>query len=355
MITKKNKIYIIAEIGVNHNGKMSLAKRLIKYAKYCGADFVKFQNWKAENLVTNDAKMANYQIRNIKKRFKQIDLLRPLELREKDYFILNEYARKMNIKFISSPFDEESYQFLANKIKCKIIKIPSGEINNFLMLKNVNLNQQKVFISTGMANMNEIANCLNFIAKCQVYKIGKNKIEIKKKTKLNFLKKKITLMHCVTDYPVSDYFANLSAIKTMKKIFKLPVGYSDHTKGNIAPVIAAAFGARLIEKHLTHNQNSKGPDHKASLNPSEFKIMVQNIRTFEKMVGNGIKSPQICEKDNMKIARKSIVAKQEIKKGETFTLKNITVKRPAGGKDPSQFFKFLGKRAKKNYTKDQKI
>ena len=162
MITRKNRIYIIAEIGVNHNGKMSLAKRLIKYAKYCGADFVKFQNWKAENLVTNDAKMAKYQIRNIKKRFKQIDLLRPLELREKDYFILKEYARKINIKFISSPFDEESYQFLANKIKCKIIKIPSGEINNFLMLKNVNLNQQKVFISTGMANMNEIANCLNF-------------------------------------------------------------------------------------------------------------------------------------------------------------------------------------------------
>lgn len=355
MITKNNKINIIAEIGVNHNGKMSLAKKLIKQAKYCGADFVKFQNWKAESLVTESAEMAYYQIKNIKKKFKQIDLLKPLELKDKDYFILNNYAKKNNINFISSPFDEESYQFLANKINSKIIKIPSGEINNFLMLNNVNLNRHKIFISTGMANLAEIANCINFIAKCKVYKIKKNKIMIQKKTKLNFLKKKIILMHCVTDYPVLDNFANLCAIKTMKEIFKLPIGYSDHTKGIIAPIIAASFGARLIEKHLTYDQNSKGPDHKASLNPTQFKIMVQNIRTFEKMEGNGIKSPQICEKSNMKIARKSIVAKQKIKRGETFTLKNITVKRPAGGKDPSQFFKFLGKKAKKNYIKDQKI
>ena len=162
-------------------------------------------------------------------------------------------------------------------------------------------------------------------------------------------------MHCVTDYPVQDNFANLNAIKTIKDTFKLPVGYSDHTSGVIAPVIAASFGAILIEKHLTINQNFKGPDHKASLNPSQFKIMVNNVRSFENMRGNGIKLPQICEKKNMKVARKSIVAKEKIKRGENFTFKNITVKRPAGGKDPSQYFQLLGKVAKKNYGKDQKI
>jgi len=355
MITKNKKINIIAEIGVNHNGKINLAKKLIRHAKYSGADFVKFQNWKAASLVTQNAKMATYQIKNTKKKIKQIDLLKPLELKEQDYFLLKDFANQTNIRFISSPFDELSYKFLANKMKCKIIKIPSGEINNFLMLDNVNLSRHKLFISTGMASMSEIVNCLNFIAKTKVYKINKDKIKILNKKKLNFLKKKIILMHCVTDYPVSENFANLSAIKTMKEAFQLPIGYSDHTKGNIAAIIAVSFGAVLIEKHLTYNKNLNGPDHKASLNPAEFKIMVQNIRTFEKMVGNGIKSPQICEKGNMNIARKSIVAKQKIEIGETFTMKNITVKRPAGGKDPSKFFKFLGKKAQKNYIKDQKI
>ena len=355
MIKNLQKIKIIAEIGVNHNGSIPLAKKLIKIAKHSGADFVKFQNWKAERLVTSNAEMANYQKINTKKKFKQIQLLKPLELKDKDYFNLIKYCKKNSIQFLSSPFDEVSYKFLTNKLKCKIIKIPSGEINNFLLLREINLNKHKIFLSTGMSTISEIANCINFIAKSNIYCIYKNKVKIKSKSKLNFLKKKIIIMHCVTDYPVQDNYANLKAIKTIKDAFKLPVGYSDHTDGVIAPVIAASFGAELIEKHLTINQTLKGPDHKASLNPTQFKLMVNNLRTFEKMLGNGIKSPQICEKKNMIVARKSIVAKKIIKRGETFTFKNITVKRPSGGKDPSQFFQFLGKTAKKNYSKDEKI
>lgn len=350
-----DKVEIIAEIGVNHNGSIPLAKKLVKIAKHSGADFVKFQNWKAESLVTKDAEMASYQKMNTKKRFKQIKLLKPLELKDKDYFTLFRYCNKNKIKFLSSPFDELSYEFLSNKLKCKIIKIPSGEINNFLMLNKVNLKKQKVFISTGMSTISEIAKCINFIAKSKIYTIKKNNVKIRLKSKLNFLKKKIIIMHCVTDYPVQDNFANLRAIKTIKDTFKLPVGYSDHTIGVIAPVIAVSLGAKLIEKHLTLNQNLIGPDHRASLNPAQFKLMVNNIRTFEKMMGDGIKSPQICEKKNMKVARKSIVAKKNIKIGESFTFKNITVKRPSGGKDPSQYFELIGKIAKKNYSKDQKI
>ena len=355
MTTKNKKINIIAEIGVNHNGNVNLAKKLIKQAKLCGADFVKFQNWKAESLVTKNAQMAQYQKKNTKKKFKQIDLLRPLELKEKDYFELHRFTKKMKIEFLSSPFDEESCQFLSEQLKCKMIKIPSGEINNFLMLSKINLKKQKIFISTGMANLSEIAKCINFVAKSKIYSIKKKKIKITKKSQLNFLKNKIILMHCVTDYPVPDKYANLKAVKTIKDTFQLPVGYSDHTNGIIAPIIAASFGAELIEKHLTYDQNLKGPDHKASLNPYQFKLMIKNLRSFEQMIGNGIKSPQICEIKNMKVARKSIVAKKRIKKGEYFTLKNITVKRPSGGKDPSKYFELLGKVARKNYITDQKI
>ena len=190
MTKNLDKIQIIAEIGVNHNGSLSLAKKLIKIAKYSGADFVKFQNWKAECLVTNDAEMANYQKINTNKKFKQIELLKPLELKNKDYFNLIKCSRKNNIQFLSSPFDEESYRFLTKKLRCKIIKIPSGEINNFLMLNEINLKKQKVFISTGMSTISEIARCINFIAKSEIYIIKKNDIKIKSKSKLNFLKKK---------------------------------------------------------------------------------------------------------------------------------------------------------------------
>lgn len=355
MITNKIKINIIAEIGVNHNGNINLAKKLIKSAKKCGADFVKFQNWKAEDLVTEKAEMANYQIKNTKKNIKQLDLLKPLELSKKNYYEIENFAKKNKIKFLSSPFDEKSFEFLANKINSKIIKIPSGEINNYLMLSKVRLNKHKILLSTGMSTLKEITNTLNFIAKRKIYHFKNGKVRINNKKKIKYLRKKICVLHCVTDYPVNEKFANLKAIKTLSNSFQLPVGYSDHTLGTCAPLIAASLGSVFIEKHITLDKSFTGPDHKASLIPSEFKKMVQMIRSFEKMFGNGIKKPQKCEIRNIKVAKKSIVAKKKIKKGELFTINNITVKRPAGGKNPSHFFKILGKTAKKNYMKDQKI
>ncbi|WP_415272001.1 N-acetylneuraminate synthase family protein [Candidatus Pelagibacter sp. Uisw_121] len=246
-----------------------------------------------------------------KKKQRQIDLLKPLELKKNDYFILKTFANKNKINFLSSPFDEENYLFLTKNLKCKEIKIPSGEINNFLMLSNINLKKEYIFISTGMSNLEEIAHTLNFIAKKKVFKVKKSRIIINDKKKLLFLKKRLCLLHCVTDYPVDDKFANLNAIKTLEKEFQLNVGYSDHTAGILAPIIAASLGAKVIEKHITLNKKLKGPDHKASLNPIEFKKMVKQIRKLETMMGNGKKVLQKCEIKNMLIARKSIVAKKK--------------------------------------------
>ncbi len=355
MIKQHNKVIVIAEVGVNHNGKIKIAKKMIKIAKNCGADYVKFQNWKANNLVTENAKMAPYQIKNTKKKQRQIDLLKPLELKKNDYFILKTFANKNKINFLSSPFDEENYLFLTKNLKCKEIKIPSGEINNFLMLSNINLKKEYIFISTGMSNLEEIAHTLNFIAKKKVFKVKKSRIIINDKKKLLFLKKRLCLLHCVTDYPVDDKFANLNAIKTLEKEFQLNVGYSDHTAGILAPIIAASLGAKVIEKHITLNKKLKGPDHKASLNPIEFKKMVKQIRKLETMMGNGKKVLQKCEIKNILIARKSIVAKKNIKQGQLFSNLNLGIKRPAGGINPSKYFNLIGKKSKKNYKIDQKI
>jgi len=354
-ISKKKKVIVIAEIGVNHDGNFKKAKKLILAAKKCGADFVKFQNFQASKLSTTFAKMAKYQIKNTKQKVSQFEMLKKLELKKNDYPKLKKFAKKNEISFLSSPFDEENLEYLTKNLKCKIIKIPSGEINNYLMLNKVNLNKHQIILSTGMSTNLEIAAAINIICKKKIYLISKNKIKIKNQKLLNQIKKKIFLLHCVTDYPVENKFANISAIKNMQKIFKLDIGYSDHTKGILAPVIASSYGAKIIEKHLTLNVNDKGPDHRASLSPREFKEMVLNIRTFENMRGNGIKKVEYCEKKNISVARKSIVSKTQIKKDEFFTLKNITVKRPGNGISASKFFDFIGKKSRKNYEQDQLI
>ncbi len=354
-ISKKKKIIIIAEIGVNHDGNFKKAKKLILAAKKCGADFVKFQNFQASKLSTTFAKMAKYQIKNTKQKVSQFKMLKKLELKKNDYPKLKKFAKKNKIFFLSSPFDEGNLEYLTKNLKCKIIKIPSGEINNYLMLNKVNLNKHQIILSTGMSTNLEIAGAINIISKKKIYLISKNEIKIKNQKLLNQIKKKIFLLHCVTDYPVENKFANISAIKNMQKIFKLDIGYSDHTKGILAPVIASSYGAKIIEKHLTLNVNDKGPDHRASLSPREFKEMVLNIRTFENMRGNGIKKVEYCEKKNISVARKSIVSKTQIKKNEFFTLKNITVKRPGNGISASKFFDFIGKKSRKNYEQDQLI
>lgn len=351
----KNKIFIIAEIGVNHNGNLSLAKKLILAAKKSGADAVKFQNFTAEKLVTKDAKKAPYQAKNTKNNKSQLDMLKKLELKKDYYYELLKFCKSKKIKFLSSVFDDGSIVFLKNVLKINTIKIPSGEITNPLILDRLNLKHYYVILSTGMSNIKEIVNAINIISKKVIYKIVNKKIIINNKKEFNIIKKKLIVMHCVTDYPVEDHYANLQCINTLQNDLKIEIGYSDHTKGIIAPLIAVSKGAKVIEKHFTLNKNMNGPDHLASLNPQEFKKMVENIRTFETMNGAGIKKMFNCERINRRIARKSLIANSVIKKGERFTHKNITTKRPGNGVCSSKIKKYINTISKKNYQPDDFI
>ena len=352
---KKNKIYIIAEIGVNHNGKIALAKKLIKAAKKSGADAVKFQNFTADNLTTRNAKKAPYQIKNTKNNKSQYLMLKDLELKRDHYFILKKFCKKIKIDFISSVFDSESIDFLSKKLKINKIKIPSGELTNPLILNKLSIKNYKILLSTGMGNMKEIIDAINIISKSNIYKYDKNKVKILNHKKLNKIRNKLVVLHCVTDYPVEDKYANLKCIENLSKNLQINIGYSDHTKGTIAPVIAASKGARIIEKHFTLSKKMKGPDHIASLEPQEFSEMVKNLRTFELMYGNGEKKVEKCELKNINIARKSIVAKYLIKKNEKFTYQNLTAKRPGNGMSPMMIKKLINKKSKKTFFPDQQI
>ena len=351
IIEKNNKPYIIAEAGVNHNGSIKIAKKLITKAKQAGADAVKFQIFKASQLATEKSKKANYQIKNTGKKDTQFKMLKELELDQKNYFILKKFAKKNKIDFLTSVFDSSDYNFLKNELKDKIVKIPSGEINNIKLLKELDYNNFFIIISTGMATLKEIVECLNIIAKKKIFKIVKNKIKVIDYKTQKKMSKKICVMHCVTDYPVLNKYANMNAIDTIAKL-GLINGYSDHTIGAHSSIIAVSKGAQIIEKHFTLNKDMKGPDHRASMNPKEFNEYTKILKKTFIMMGSGKKVPQKCEIKNMKIARKSIVASKTILKGETFTRDNITVKRPAGGLSPILFFKVLGKKSKKKLITD---
>ena len=250
-----------------------------------------------------------------------------------------------------------NFEFLLNEqlVKINKIKIPSGEITNFILLDKIKLKNHLVILSTGMSNMKEIVKAINIISKRQIYKLIGNKIVIKDNKYLNYIRKKLIVMHCVTDYPVIDHYANLQCINTLQNKLKLNIGYSDHTKGIIAPIIAVSKGAKVIEKHFTLNKKMIGPDHKSSLNPKEFKTMVEGIRYAEKILGKEKKIVTESERTNIKYVRKSIVSKITIKKGEKFTVANITTKRPGTGISPMKYFKILGKVAKKKFEKDELI
>jgi sialic acid synthase SpsE len=352
---KKKKIYIIAEIGVNHNGSLKLAKKLIKSAKKSGADAVKFQIFKTTNLTTNNAALAPYQLKNTKKKESQKEMLSKLELPNKCFLILKRFAKKNKIDFICSVFDVESLNFLNKELKSKIIKIPSGEMTNFFLLKKLNFYKKKILLSTGMSNYKEIVEAINLISKKKVFKLNNGKIKIINYKTYEKIKNKLFLLHCVSCYPLEYNQANLECINNMIKDFKLPIGYSDHTLGVIAPLIAASKGARIIEKHFTLNKKSFGPDHLASLDPLEFKNMVKNLRLFEFMNGNGRKIMQKCEIKNAKFVKKSLVAKKIIKKNEKFSFLNLTAKRPQTGISPVLIDKIINKKAKKIFLPDEII
>ena len=329
-------VFIIAEAGVNHNGSISIAKRLIDIAAKAGADAVKFQTFKTENLVTKKAKKANYQKKNSNKDQSQFHMLKKLELTPLMHKRLLSYSKKKNILFLSSPFDLSSIDFL-NNLKLKIFKIPSGEITNLPYLKKIGGLNKKIILSTGMSNMNEIKNALNIL--------------VKSGTK----KKNITVLHANTEYPTPIRDVNLRSMLSIGKILNVNFGYSDHTLGFEVSVAAVALGASCIEKHFTLNSNMRGPDHRASLEPKELTKMINAIRNIEIALGSSIKRPSKSEMPNIKIVRKSLVASQDIKKGEIFTEQNLTTKRPGTGLSPFKIIKFLGKRSLKNYKKDQQI
>ena len=326
-----NRTFIIAEAGVNHNGSLELAKKLVDKAVLAGVDCVKFQTFKAENLVNKEAKKADYQVNNTGNNDSQLNMLKKLELSFDDFIELKEYCDKKGIMFLSTPFDLESIDFLAS-LGMPVFKIPSGEITNLPYLRKINGYKKEVILSTGMATIEEIQGALNILKDC-----------------------KVRLLHCTTEYPCPYENVNMNAMLTLKKEFGLDVGYSDHTQGIEVPIMAVSMGAKIIEKHFTLDKNMEGPDHKASLEPDELKAMVDAIRNVEKSFGDGKKEPQEAEKKNIAIARKSIVAKRNIKKGEILTEKNIATKRPGNGISPMKWDEIIGTAAQKDFRKDELI
>lgn len=321
-------VFIIAEVGVNHSGSLELAKQLVDVAKECGADAVKFQTFKAATLVTKSAKQADYQTTNTGKSESQFDMLKRLELSEADHQELVDYCQSKNIEFMSTPFDVQSIHFL-NSLGVQRFKIPSGEITNYPYLKMVGSYNKEIVLSTGMAILADIEAALNLL--------------IESGTDKN----KITILHATTDYPTQMHDVNLTAMQTIAQAFKVKVGYSDHTPGIEVPTAAVALGATIIEKHFTLDKNLPGPDHKASLEPQELQAMVKAIRNIETALGDGIKRPSASEQKNMQVARKSLVALTDIKKGDTFSEHNLTVKRPGLGISPIAGTKSSAKSHKK--------
>ena len=331
-----NQVIIIAEAGQNHNGKLKLAYKLVDVAKKCGADFIKFQTSIPELHISKFAKKANYQIKNWKKRGSQLQMLQKISLTYNDFKKLKKYCNKKKIEFLSTPFEMKSIDFLKS-LNMKYFKIPSGEITNLPYLIKVAKLKKKVILSTGMANLLEIKKALKVL------------------TSNGTIKKNITVLQCNTEYPTPLRDANVKAMLTIKKKFKVNVGYSDHTEGIESSLAAAALGASILEKHITLNKNLKGPDHKASVNPKELKKMVEGVRKITLALGNGVKRVSASERKNIKIARTSIVASREIKKGEKFTSDNLAIKRPGNGISPMKIFKIIGKIAKKKFLEDELV
>ena len=329
---------IIAEAGVNHNGSLELAKQLVKKAYEAGADYVKFQTFKAEKGISRRAKKAVYQIENTGKvEESQLEMVKKLELSYKEHQILIDYCNELGINFFSTAFDFDSIEYL-HSLRLGIWKIPSGEVTNYPFLKRVAAFNEKTILSTGMCDMEDVRAAVDAL-----YKNGLSK-------------ENLILLHCNTEYPTPFEDVNLKAMEALRKEFGVEVGYSDHTKGIEVPIAAVALGATVIEKHFTLDRNMEGPDHKASLEPDELKAMVSAIRNIEKAVGgDGTKHISDSERKNIAIARKSIVAAKGIKKGELLTEANLTVKRPGTGISPMRWEEVVGTKAIKDFSEEDLI
>jgi N,N'-diacetyllegionaminate synthase len=333
-IDNGNPVFIIAEAGVNHNGDINTAKKLIDKAAWAGADAVKFQTFRTEKLVTGYADMAEYQKNNLSSEDSQFNMLKKLELNFEDFIELQNYCMKKGIIFLSTPFDFESAEFL-NNIGIEAFKISSADLTNIPLLEYIAKFNKPIILSSGMAILADIEEALIAINRCGNYKVA--------------------VLHCTSNYPAKIESVSLKAMDTIKDAFKTVSGYSDHTEGITIPIASAAMGAAIIEKHFTLDRNMEGPDHKASLEPHELKEMIDQIRNIEKAMGNGIKMYSDSEIDTMKAARKSIVAARNIKAGEIIKFEDLDFKRPGTGLKPKFYRDIIGMRADKDIMKDEQI
>ncbi len=331
-IINSKTVFIIAEAGVNHNGRLKLAKQLVDAAHQAGCDAVKFQIFKAEAVVSREAFLAEYQKKDKSQKVQnQLQLIKNLELSYEDFQELKEYCHQRGIIFMATPFDHDSADFL-DQLDVSVFKISSGEVTNIPFLQYIAQKKKMIILSTGMSYLHEVQQAVKAIqAK------GNNQL---------------ILLHCVTEYPAPFNEINLRVLHTLKETFHLPVGYSDHTLGIEIPIAAAALGAKVIEKHLTLDRNLPGPDHQSSLEPDEFKHMVTAIRHVEQAMGDGMKKPAPCELKNISVVRRSLIAARDIQKGERIQLGDIEIKRPGHGIPPGDLPKIIGKKAKRLIVKD---
>lgn len=332
----QNKIIIIAEVGVNHNGDLNLARKLVSEASHAGADVVKFQSFNSSLCITVNASKASYQVQSIGDIESQLEMVQRFELDVTEHMLLKEACKEEAVEFLSTAFDFPSINLLYS-MGIKRWKIPSGEITNLPYLRKIGSLKQPIILSTGMANLGEIEAAIHVLEQA-----GSSRDQI-------------TVLHCTTEYPAPLDEVNLRAMQAMAQAFGVAVGYSDHTDGIDVPIAAAAMGAKVIEKHLTLDRTMEGPDHRASLEPDQFAAMVQGIRAIEQALGDGIKRPTSSERANLPIVRKSIVAARAIQAGEPFSADSITAKRPGTGISPMHWDAVLGRKAMRAYTPDELI
>ena len=327
-------VYIIAEAGVNHNGRLDLALQLCDAAKEAGVDAIKFQTWKTELIISKNTEMADYQKKNLGNDDSQYDMLKKLELSYDNFRLIKDYCDNIGIQFLSTADETESLDFLC-ELGMPLIKLGSGEITNIPYLRYCAKKNMPLIISTGMCNLSDVAKAFDVLTEAGA--------------------KDITVLHCTTNYPCPMDEVNLRAMQTMKEAFKCKVGYSDHTMGTEIPIAAVAMGAEIIEKHFTLDRNMEGPDHKASLEPQELKYMVDCIRNIEVALGDGIKRPNVSEVEISKVVLKSIVAKSPVKKGDTLTPDNLTIKRAGSGIPATYWDIIIGTKALRDFDIDEPI
>ena len=329
------KVFIIAEAGVNHNGKMELAYKLVDAAKEAGVDAVKFQIFKSEKLISKSTKMADYQKENLKENISQLDMVKKLELSYEDFIKINEYCKEKGIMFMATPFDNDSLDFLVDTSKVDVLKIGSGDLNNYPFLEKVALKNKEIILSTGMSNLSDIESALDFISQ--------------------YTDKEVKVLHCTTNYPCPMDEVNLKAMNTIKDAFQVAVGYSDHTLGIEVPIAAVALGAEIIEKHFTLDKTMEGPDHVASLEPDELKEMTRTIRNIERALGSGIKKPNKSEVKIQSIVKRKIVLAKDVEINHVLTENDLEYKRCENGIESKYYKNIIGKKVKRKIDADSPL